>query len=136
MDQKKDRMKTTAVVVGIILLYFLLRNVGTSACHHKLVDLITKCEMYATDHNGHSPSSLTEIGNGFCPGSFYNCIVLDVSPQRGRYFLRCDGGHWQRRGFREGYPYYDSNAGWCLGPNTWSNLAPEEYLRLHNNPKL
>ena len=136
MDQKNDKIKTTTIVVGILLLYFLLRHAGTSACNRKLVDLTTRCEMYATDHSGRYPSSLSEIGNGFCPGSFYNCVTFEGSPGQGRYILRCDGGHWQRRGFREGYPYYDSNAGWCLGPNTWSSLSPEEYLRLHNNPKL
>ena len=136
MENKKDNKKTAAVVVGILLLFFYFRYAGTSGCSKKIVDLATRCEMYSTDHSGVYPPSLGEIGNGFCPGSFYNCISYESTRNPDRFIIRCSGGHWQRRGFREGFPYYDSSGGWRLGPDTWSTLPPHEYLSLHSNPKL
>ena len=136
MEQNKNKIKTTTVVVGILLLFFFLRYAGTSACSDKIAGLATKCEMYATDNSGVYPTSLNQIGNGFCPGSLYNCISFESSRGPDRFIIRCSGGHWQRRGFREGYPYYDSSGGWRMGPDAWSNLPPDEYFSLHSNPRL
>lgn len=138
----KNRISLVIVILGLVGWWVFyqpsLKSMESENCAKNLQEIITTCEMYSTNHNGRYPEDLAQHGSWTCPqaGTDTYTSAYSLDPETKTFTIQCTDKHWQSLGFREGYPYFNSAFGWCVSPGNYTTMLPDEYLDLHNNPKL
>lgn len=132
-------MKRTLRVLAVLFLLYqlpLLWRGPNGRCCDSMVQLSQACEMYASDNSGRYPKSLWQVSKApICPLTLLP-YEFSSTDRPDLFRLRCRGGHFRLFGFRDGYPKYSSDWGWCVAPDNYPGLRPDEYLYLSSNPQL
>lgn len=131
----KPYMKVLLALFCLYQLPLLWRGPNGRCCD-SMAQMAMACEMYATDNSGRYPESLTQVSAWpvcpltFLPYEFSSGSTPDV------FALRCRGEHFRFFGFRSGYPHFSSDGGWCVAPDNYPAMRPDDYLYLSVNPVL
>lgn len=130
-----------AILMGGLYFFGFIGD-PVSRCCNRMGEIATACEMYATDNAGRYPKSMELLAPRYLKGGVPKCPLgggaynFESKIMPDLYSLQCRGTHYQRAGFRPGYPYFAADGGWCMAPGNYPSMPPDKYLELFHPPSL